>query len=107
MSRRRHIRIQDELRKHAAVFLERESSRASLITVTGAQMSPNLREATIFISVFPTEREEQAIDFIKRQERDFRLYLSEHARLQRMPRIRFELDRGEKNRRRIDELLQQ
>ncbi|HEX9608986.1 MAG TPA: ribosome-binding factor A [Candidatus Paceibacterota bacterium] len=107
MSRRRHVRIQDELKKHAATFLERESNRASLITVTSAELSPDFREATIFVSVFPTEREVQALDFIKRQERDFRLYLSEHARLQRAPSIRFELDLGEKNRRRIDELLQE
>lgn len=105
MSERKQVRMRDEIMKHAAEFLERESSRASLITVTNVELSSGSREATVFVSVFPTEREEQALDFVKRQERDFRMYLSEHARLQRTPRIHFELDHGERNRQRIDELL--
>lgn len=88
----------------AAEFFARESNGTSLITVTTANISPDLKNAMLFISVLPETHEKAALDFAKRARPDFRDYLKSHARLKSLPFIDFELDYGEKNRQRVDDL---
>lgn len=90
----------------AAEFLEEEANPSPLITVTRASVSPDLKRATIFLSVFPTEKEENAVEFAGRKASEFRKYVAKNARLRVVPFFRFELDRGERNRQRLDELSQ-
>ena len=42
--------------------------------------------------------------FAKRKRSEFREYLKKHSALQRLPTVDFEIDYGEKNRQRIDEI---
>jgi len=107
MAERKQIRLREEITKHAAEFLEKESDDDFLITVTNVDLSPDLRRATILISVFPDSKEQQALNFVGRHTRNFRAYLAAHARLRRSPHVHFALDLGEQNRRRIDELLRE
>lgn len=88
----------------AADYFARESNRQSLITVTRADISPDLKNVTIFISVIPATAEAHALDFAKRNRTDFRDFLKTHARLKFLPHVDFEIDYGEKNRQRIDDL---
>ncbi len=88
----------------AAAFLEEEANPSPLITVTRAIISPDLKRVTVYLSVFPTEKEENAVEFASRKATEFRKYIAEHARLRVVPFITFELDRGERNRQRLDEL---
>lgn len=90
----------------AARFLEIEANPSPLITVTRSSISPDGKRATVYLSVFPTEKETNAVEFANRKVRDFRKYVAEHARLRIMPFITFELDRGERARQRLDELSQ-
>lgn len=103
-SERKHARIEDEIRRHAAVYMARESNQSSLITVTRVELAPNKRSATAYVSILPHDAEQRALNFAKRHERDFRVYLAKHARMQYTPDVRFALDLGERNRQRIDEL---
>lgn len=92
-----------ELLKHlAAEFIERESNRTSLITVTNASLSESGKSAIIRFTVLPESHEKMVLDFLERRKPDFLLYIDEHARVGRMPSITFALDFGEKNRQRID-----
>jgi ribosome-binding factor A len=100
-------KLPEELRHLAAQFLERESNRTSLITVTRVVLSENKKYATIFITVFPTDKEEAAVEFVRRQRTEFISYVSKNSKIGRLPTITFELDLGEKNRQRIDELSNQ
>ena len=97
-------KLSQELQHLAATFLERESNKISLITVTRVELSEKQKYATIFISVFPTDKEAGALEFVKRQRTDFIAYLHTHSKIGRVPFITFEIDYGEKNRQRIDEL---
>ncbi len=97
-------KLPQELQHLAAEFLERESNRTSLITVTRAVLSENKKYVTIFITVFPTDKEEAALEFVKRQRTEFIAYINKHSKIGRLPTITFEIDLGEKNRQRIDEL---
>jgi ribosome-binding factor A len=95
----------EELLKHlAADFLQRESNVTSLITVTGIRLSERLTKADILITVFPEQKQEEALDFTKRKRTEFREYVREHAKMRVLPFFDFEIDFGEKNRQRIDEL---
>ena len=106
---RRAITLRDEkiisLIQHlAAEFLRDVAGPSSLITVTKATFSERANNSTIFISVFPTEKEEAALEFARRKKSEFREYVREHAKIRAIPFFEFEIDRGEKNRQLIDEL---
>jgi ribosome-binding factor A len=95
----------EELLKHlAAEFLQRESNRQSLVTVTGIELYDKRTKANILITVFPEHKQFEALDFVRRKRSEFREYIKDHARIQRLPSIDFAIDMGEKNRQRIDEI---
>jgi ribosome-binding factor A len=92
-----------ELLKHlAAEFVERESNRTSLVTITGATISPSQKQVRILFTVLPENDEDTVLDFLNRKKRDFFEYVDKRAKIGRMPEIRFVVDIGEKNRQRID-----
>lgn len=101
----RSARASEIIRKLSAEYLSTESNRTSLITVTGIELSRDGKNATILISVMPTEASESALNFAKRKRADFRNYVKKNSRLKRLPYFDFAIDEGEKNRKRIDELL--
>lgn len=88
----------------AADYFARESNRESLITVTRADVSPDLKNVKIHFTVMPEKFEEAALNFAKRNRTDFRNFLKKTAKLQRLPTVDFVIDDGEKNRQRIDDL---
>ncbi len=90
--------------ERAADYFARESNYMSLITVTRADISPDLKNVTVFLSVLPESAEAAALEFAKRSRSEFRHFLTQQTRLQRVPTIDFEIDYGEKNRQRIDTL---
>lgn len=100
----RQEKIIEQIRHLAADFLERESNRNSLVTVTSVIMSDDAKEATIMVTVLPESMEKGAIDFLKRKRSDFKSYFKEHASIGRIPFFDFEIDLGQKNANRIDEL---
>lgn len=93
------------LRELAAEFLARNAGRESMITVTGARVSPDLKRGTVLISVLPTKDEENALGFCKRRRSEFRDFMKKNLKTKVIPFIDFEIDYGEKNRQKIDELL--
>lgn len=100
----RQVQMAETLAHQAADFFARESNRESLITVTHAEISPDLKNVTVFFTVLPEKFEEAALKFAKRSRSDFRDYLKDHARMKFLPTIDFEIDLGEKNRQLIDDL---
>ena len=88
----------------AGGFFSRESNGKSLITVTRADVSPDLRNVKIYFSVLPESFEQHVLNFAKRNRTEFREYIKAHARMQYLPNVDFEIDLGEKNRQLIDTL---
>ena len=88
----------------AAAYIAIEAGRNTLITPTRTDISPDRKNATIFVSVFPDNEAEHAMQFLARHRDTFRQYLKAHGRFAILPFIKFELDYGEKNRQRLDEL---
>src|SRR5438309_1688950 len=98
MASRRQIQISEIMAHQAADFFVRESSGQSLLTVTRADVSPDLKNVIIYFSVLPTRFEESALAFAKRHRSNFRDYIKAHSRLRYLPTINFDIDYGEKNR---------
>ena len=76
-----------------------------MITVTDCRVSDNMRRALILITVLPEKGEEPALNFVKRKRSDFKNYVKSKTRMQFIPFFDFAIDKGEKNRQHIDELL--
>lgn len=104
-----HMNIKDDreislLVELAGQYIAREAGRSTLITPTRAELGKGRRNATIFVSVYPTEESDHALTFLARHKDLFREYLKKTSRLAILPYITFELDYGERNRQRLDEL---
>lgn len=104
MGSRRQTQVSETIAHLAADYFARQSNGTSLMTVTHANISPDLKNATIYLSVLPTAMEESALHFAKRSRTDFREYVKKNGRFKFLPHFDFELDYGEKNRQRIDKL---
>ena len=104
MPSKRQVQVSETLAHLAADYFARESNRESLITVTRADVSPDLKNVIIFVSVLPEHFEESVLHFARRSRTDFRDYVKKHAAMKFLPNIDFQIDYGEKNRQRIDDL---
>jgi ribosome-binding factor A len=101
----RNKKVANQIKELAAQYLGRENNKTSLITVTSATCSPDLKRATIFITVFPDSKEKDAFHFIERNLGDLREFLKKNMPIKIIPFLGVEIDLGEKNRQKIDELL--
>lgn len=101
---KRASRVSEAVAHEAARFIKEVAGTESLITVTRALPSSRGDRITVFVSVFPEERETSAMHFLTRQREAFSDHLKGATRLGPLPRIDFEIDAGEKSRRRLDEL---
>ncbi len=101
----RKEKVANLVKELSAKFLEKENNNTSLITVTSASVSSDLKQATIFITVFPDNKEKEALEFAKRKRSDLRDELKKLLKIKVIPFLDVEIDNGEKNRQKIDELL--
>lgn len=102
---KRQTQLSLEIRSIAQDFFQRESSGASLITVTRAEISADMKHGTIFITVLPEEKEPAALDFAKRMRSDLRHKVMKRLPVKVIPFFEVEIDYGEKNRLHVEELL--
>jgi ribosome-binding factor A len=77
------------LMKAAAEFINRESNRRSLITVTKAEIGDRGGRVMIYVSVFPDDQSAAVMDFLGRSRADFANYLKKTIRLRSIPHIDF------------------
>jgi len=101
----RNEKAANQIKELSAEFLERENNRTSLITVTSCSTSPDFKNATVFITVLPDEKEHDALDFAKRKRKELRKFLKKKMKVKIIPFLDIKIDQGEKNRQKIDELL--
>jgi ribosome-binding factor A len=104
MLNNRNEKLQEALRNVCAEFLAREAGRQSLITVTRAILSSDGHSGTVYMTVFPDQNEESALKFANRNRTELAEFFKKRVRGAQLPRIEFVIDRGEKNRQRLDEI---
>ncbi len=101
----RDEKITEILRELGAKFLLLNGNGTSLLTVTKAELTRDAKRATIFFTVFPQEFEKTALEFAKRKRPEFKEFVMQNSKLGRIPHMDFAIDEGEKNRQKIDQLL--
>ncbi len=73
----------------AAEFINRESNRTSLITVTRVELDTRGQHLTVFVSVFPDENARIALEFLSRVRDEFAQYIKKTIKIRSIPRIVF------------------
>lgn len=107
MKSNRHEKIAHMIKEVAATYIERESNREALITITRVEIINRGRGAIIFFTVLPERAEEAALNFLKRKRPEIREELTEVLRIHPIPFLDVEIDNGEKARQTIDALLKE
>ena len=100
----RQKRVSELIREIAGKMISRETNRTSLITVTNIDISPDLKQCTVFVSVFPESAQESALNFLKRKRKELKQEVKQNSNLRQIPFFDFEIDLGEKNRQKIEEI---
>ena len=93
----------------AEAVAELQDPRIGLVTITGVETSPDLRQARVFVSVLGSERKrEQTLDGLAAAHGVLQSRLGRELRLKRTPQLTFEYDpsveRGVRMTKLIDEL---
>ena len=101
---KRTDRVTSLMRQLAATFIRNEANADPLITVTDVDVSPDLKQATVFVSVFPEAQEADALIFLKRKGGALRSFVKQNAVLKDIPFFDFAHARTAKNHRFLDEL---
>lgn len=101
----KHEKVESSIKGIAAAYFGREAGRTSLLTVTNCSVSDDMRSATIYITVMPADQELNALNFAKRKRKELRDAVKKNLKLRNVPFVEVEIDKGEKHRQRIDELL--
>lgn len=110
MSKFRPERVAEQLHKEISQMLMQgiKDPRVALVTVTGVDVTRDLRLARVFYTVTGDEADCKGAEEGLRSSAAFvRRQLGQIMRLRYIPEIRFEYDRAVQTGRRIDELLRQ
>lgn len=96
MSTDRLVRVNELLKRELGsifTFLITPHS-SSLVTVTGVKTSPDLRNATVFVSVYGNESQVRDVfSLLQHKRRDIQSELASKVVLKYTPRLHFRLDR--------------
>lgn len=96
---------EEQIKEIAARFIERESNKTALITVTRVVLDDKARNGTIYFSVLPESGEESALNFLKRKRKELREAVTKGLPVHPIPFLDVAIDEGEKARQTIDALL--
>ncbi len=101
----RQLQVEQQVLGITQDFFQRESSGASMITVTRTEVSRDMKHGTIFITVLPENKEDAAINFAKRMRSELRHFVMKRLPVKVIPFFEVEIDFGEKNRLHVEDLL--
>jgi ribosome-binding factor A len=110
MSSTRQQRIQEMLVHEVSDILRREvkDPRIGFVTVTGAEVSPDLRHARVFITILGSEvQQREGLQGLQSARRFIRREFGNRADLRVTPEIEFRLDTSIAQGARIFDLLEQ
>lgn len=113
MENSKKSKTEEQIREVVARFIEKESNKTSLITVTHIELADRGRNGTIFVTVLPkqdtplAEAEDSAINFLKRKRPELKDALKTTLNLHTIPFLDVMIDKGEKARQNIEALLRE
>lgn len=104
----RKLRVQDLLKEEVALIIQREVRDPGMgfITVLGAKMSEDLKDAKVYLSIYGDEVQKAAtLAALKRSKNYIKLLLGKRIQLRYMPELHFIIDDTYEKAARIEEIL--
>ena len=104
---KRSQRVSDLLREETAdiIMHKLKDPRIGFVTVTGADVTEDLKIATIYISILKDEEREMTLKILNTAKSFIRSELSKRVRMKFIPSLEFRLDTSIEYGNRIEELL--
>ncbi len=100
----KHDKVEETIHREAAKFILENSGNSSLITVTRVTLNPSGKDAIIHFTTLPESEEDTAKKFLDRKAPEFKEHMKHESRIGIIPHLRFQIDYGERNRQRLDEI---
>ncbi|HWC58030.1 MAG TPA: ribosome-binding factor A [Candidatus Paceibacterota bacterium] len=97
--------LEERIKEILAPYIERESNRSALLTITRVTLSDRGKKALLYLSVLPETAEKDALGFLKRKRSTMRELLMEHLRIATIPFVDVTIDTGAKALHTIETLL--
>lgn len=104
---KRSQRVSDLLREEIAdiIFHKLKDPRIGFVTVTGADVTDDLKMAFVYISILKEEEKKTTLDILNSAKSFIRFELSKRLKLKFIPSIEFRLDSSIEYGSRIENLL--
>ena len=107
MSSHRIERVSELVKREVSrIVLELNLTNCGFVTITAAEISPDLKEGRVFLSVIGSaEQKQRALDILERQHGHIQRELGRNIILKYTPKLKFYLDETEDRARHIEHLL--
>ena len=104
----RRQRLQEVIKKELAQIIEKEIDfqKDTIVTVSRVNISPDLSEAKVYISVFPNKNLHQTLLVLKKRIGFLQRAINKLVNIKRTPKLVIVEDKGLKNAARVEELLE-
>jgi ribosome-binding factor A len=106
---KRSQRVSDLLREEIAdiIMYKLKDPRIGFITVTGVDVTSDLKMATVYVSVLKEEEKKTTLDILKTAKSFVRSELSKRLKMKFIPTVDFQIDTSIEYGSRIDKLLKE
>jgi len=108
MATRRQKRVASLIKEELSHLLIEgiQDSSSGLITITRVEMSPDLKTAHIYLSIFGGEQKETILELLDKKKGYLRKSIASNVKLKYNPLLIFSFDKGLEYEAKIDKLLE-
>lgn len=103
-------RVNEEYRREIASIIDRDLKNTNItgmISVTKVKVSPDLREARVYISILNSKSKKNTIEALNKSKGFIRSELAKRINMRYTPDIRFEIDESMEYGSRIENILKE
>jgi len=106
---KRSQRVSDLIREEVAdiIMYKLKDPRIGFVTVTGVELSPDLKQAKVFVSILKEEEREASLAALNSSRAFMRTILAKHLRMKFIPHLEFRIDSSIEYGFKIDRLLKE
>lgn len=106
---KRSQRVSDLIREEIAeiVMYKLKDPRIGFVTITGVDMSPDLKQARVFVSILKEDEREMTLEILNSAKAFIRSILSKRLKMKFIPVVEFKMDASIEYGYKIDKLLKE
>ena len=101
----RQQRLESSLQKILTEFFFKSRLRFPGITINRIELSEGLKSAKIFTEIKPADEEKKILKKLRQNKQKIWCHAASKIKIKFLPQFEFVIDKGEENRRKIEELL--